>query len=180
MSWHRWKTIIFIQHPGEKRWDCLWQEAIGLGTRAALKAWWVNIEAYIFSTPAGELRSIIWNYRLRDKSWTWKTGWDLCRAEAGNSKAKLVSVSFLGNGVLTLPLSVYTHFFFPSPWARFIASLCTSQKILPHNSHMCKFFQLKYLIKIKVLSVDPKFPPPKVSDWPRCPLCLKSVVVSKR
>lgn len=165
--------IVFIQHPGENRQGCLWQKAISLGTEAALRAWGVNIEAHIFSTPAGELRSIIWNYILRDKSWTWKPGWASWGAEARNSKAIRSQACLSLSGAIGSYLCsfLYINVFFLSPWARFLASLCAWQKILPHNSHMCKFFQLKYLIKIHQ---------ERVSDWSRCPSCWNFFVVSKK
>lgn len=65
----------------------------------------------------------------------------------GNPKPSLL-LSLSGAVGFYLCPFLYIYFFFLSPWARFMASLCTWQKILPHNPHICKFFQLKHLIKI--------------------------------
>lgn len=160
--------IIFIQHPGENRGGWLWQEAINLGTPAALRAQGVSITAHNFSILAGELRPIIWNYRLRDKSWAWKTGWTSWGAGAKNSKAirsQACLSLFLGQkGPIFTPVCIY---FFLSYWARFLASLCIRHKILPQNSYMSKLF-IKIFNKVYsqflVLTLSSQ---ETLSDWPR-------------
>lgn len=118
--------IIFAQHPGGNRQGCLWQEAISLGTAAALRAWGVNIEVQIFSIPAGELRSILWNYRLGDKSWTWKTRWASWGTGARNSKAiRNQSCRSLSGAMEYYFCSLLYTDSLLSPWAKYFASVCT-------------------------------------------------------
>lgn len=138
------------------------------GDSSRHRAGGVNITAHIFSTPAGKRRPIIWNYRLRDKSQSWKTGWATWGAEAANSTAiRSQARFFLFLGQLAhicAPLCMFLSFFL-SPYARCVPSLCTWQKTLPHNTHMHRFSQLKYLIKMywQILIFNPKFP--RKSIW---------------
>ena len=149
----------------------LWQEAISPVIPAALRALGVNITAHIFSTPLeieDQLYAMIDSGINHEPRRLAEPPEEMRLGTLKPSEVKFACLFFRCN--LAIYLLLYVYFFFLSPWARSLASLCTWQSILPHNSHVCKLFQLKYLTKVysQFLVLTPNYQE-KVCDWPSCP-----------